>query len=293
MEKMKRGLRIFRGKTNLEKVLFSFLFLLFVIYSVMLIYPILWGLMSSLKTTDAYFENTFAFPEWPFQFSNYSDALDEITAGGMSFWGMVWNSTWFAGGSALITMEFTSIYAYVLNKYKFRGRNFLYGICIFMMSVPIGATFVSQYRLMYALHITNSYLILITAMNVYGMNLVLFHSFYSNVSWSYAEAAQMDGANFYQIYFKAMRPQAVPMMFTLGLLVFIGKWNDYMAPLLYLPKMPTLATGLFRYQTIVERNGEYPILFAGLIMCLIPIMVLFGLFSEKLMSNISIGGLKG
>lgn len=293
MKQNKRSLRIFSGKTNFEKVLFSIVFLLFVIYSFILIYPLFWGLMSSFKTVDAYFDNTFGLPEFPWQFQNYALALEEITAGGLSFWGMVWNSTWFAGGSATITMEFTSIYAYVLNKYKFRGRNLLYGICIFMMSVPIGATFVSSYRLMYSLHITNSYLILITAINVYGMNLVLFHSFYSNVSWSYAEAAQMDGANFYQIYFKAMRPQAVPMMLTLGLLTFIGKWNDYMSPLLYLPDMPTLATGLFRYQTIVERNGEYPILFAGLIMCLIPIMVLFALFSEKLMANISIGGLKG
>ncbi len=106
-------------------------------------------------------------------------------------------------------------------------------------------------------------------------------------------AAQMDGANFYQTYFKTMRPQAMPMALTLGILMFIGKWNDYMSPLLYLPKMPTLATGLYRYQTIVERNGNYPVLFAGLFMCLLPILILFGIFSDKLMANINIGGLKG
>jgi ABC-type glycerol-3-phosphate transport system permease component len=57
--------------------------------------------------------------------------------------------------------------------------------------------------------------------------------------------------------------------------------------------MPTLATGLFRYQTIVERNGNYPVLFAGLFMCLLPILIIFIIFSDKMMNGINIGGLKG
>lgn len=294
MLKLKRNKnKISLARSKGEILLFAFVFAFFAIYSFMLIYPVVWGFLSSLKTIDGYFENRFGFPEFPLRFRNYADALMKITDGGMSFPAMFWNSLWFAGGSAIINMEFVSAYAYVLNKYKFRGRNFLYGLCLFMMSVPIGASFVSTYRLYYNLHLANSYFILITATSVYGMNLMLFHSYYSNIPWSYAEAAQMDGANFYQTYFKTMRPQAMPMALTLGILMFIGKWNDYMSPLLYLPKMPTLATGLYRYQTIVERNGNYPVLFAGLFMCLLPILILFGIFSDKLMANINIGGLKG
>ena len=90
-----------------------------------------------------------------------------------------------------------------------------------------------------------------------------------------------------------MRPQVTPMVLTLGIMMFISKWNDYMSPLLYLPKMPTLSTGLYRYQTIVEKSGDYPVLFAGLFMCLLPILLLFLVFSDKLMANINIGGLKG
>ena len=132
-------------------------------------------------------------------------------------------------------MEFTAAFAYVLNKYTFRGRGFLYGIALFMVSVPIGASMVSTYRLIYALNLDNSMLILVTAANVYGMNLILTYAYWANISWTYAEAAQMDGAGFYYTYFKIMRPQVLPLMFTLGLLAFITKWNDYMSPLLYLP----------------------------------------------------------
>ena len=280
-------------KTGLEKVLFTAVFIFFFIHSFLLIYPFVWGIVSSLKSTSEYYDVMFGLPS-RLRFENYARAVKEITDGGLSFLNMAWNSLWFAAGSALINVEFISAYAFVLNKYKFKGRNFLYNLCILVMTVPLfGGTFVSTYRLIYGLGIANSYLILLTATGVYGMNLILMHTFYSNISRSYMEAAQIDGANFYQVYFKTMRPQAKPMIMTLALMVFISKWNDYMSPLLYLPNMPTLATGLFRYQAIVERSGNYPVLFAGLMLCTLPILVLFAIFNEKLMGNISIGGLKG
>lgn len=275
-----------------EIVLFAIVFMIFVIYAVMLFYPLIWGLLSSFKSVKDYNNSPFSFPSvWHFE--NYIEAIKTISDDGMSFTQMLWNSVWFAVGSAIIHMEFTSAYAYVLNKYNFRGRKFLYGLCLFMMAVPIGASFVSTYRLMHNLHLTNSYLILLTSINVYGMKLILCYSYYNNISNAYVEAAQIDGANFYTIYFKAMRPQATPILLTLMVLEFIEKWNDYMGPLLYLSKMPTLATGLYRYQSIVEWSGNYPVLFAGIFICTLPLFIIFIFFSNKLMDNISVGGLKG
>ena len=275
-----------------EIVLFAIVFLIFVIYAVMLFYPLIWGLLSSFKSVKDYNNFPFSFPSvWHFE--NYIEAIKTISDDGMSFTQMLWNSVWFAVGSAIIHMEFTSAYAYVLNKYNFRGRKFLYGLCLFMMAVPIGASFVSTYRLMHNLHLTNSYLILLTSINVYGMKLILCYSYYNNISNAYVEAAQIDGANFYTIYFKAMRPQATPILLTLMVLEFIEKWNDYMGPLLYLSKMPTLATGLYRYQSIVEWSGNYPVLFAGIFICTLPLFIIFIFFSNKLMDNISVGGLRG
>lgn len=275
-----------------EIILFSVVFTLFAIYAFMLFYPLLWGVISSFKGEVDYDTKPFSFPTvW--HFDNYVQAVNTISAQNTTFLQMLWNSTWFAAGSAIIHMEFTSAYAYVLNKYNFRGKKFLYGLCLFMMSVPIGATFVPTYRLMHGLHITNSYLILITAINVYGMKLIMCYSYYNNISNAYVEAAQIDGANFYTIYFKAMRPQATPILIALIILEFIEKWNDYMSPLLYLSKMPTLATGLYKYQLELEWGGQIPILFAGIVICTIPIFIIFIFFSNKLMDNISIGGLKG
>ncbi len=282
------------------KIVFSIVFVLFTLYAFILIYPLLWGIFSSIKTPKAYFAGTISkYMEKGFSFKsafnvkNYIEAFGKIKNEDQTFLDMIWNSVWFAGGSAFISIEFMTIFSYVINKYKFKGRNFLYGLGLFMVSVPIGATFVSTYRLMYQLRIVDSYLILITATNVYGMNFLLMQSFWGGVSWSYAEAAQIDGAGFYTIYFKVMRSQAMPMMITMFLLAFIAKWNDYMSPLLYLPHMLTLSTGLYKYQLVVERTGNYPVLFSGLIISITPIFVIFAIFNKKLLGNFSIGGLKG
>lgn len=284
-----------KNKFSFSSIIFAIVFIFFLIYAVMLLFPVVWGLLSSLKSggiNGEYFHNMFGLPQ-DWKFSNYAEAFETISDSGISFVGMFWNSTWFALGSAWISMEFTAVYAYVLNKYKFRGRSFLYGIALFMVSVPIGASMISTYRLIYGLNLDNSMLILVTAANVYGMNLILTYAYWTNISWTYAEAAQMDGAGFYYTYFKIMRPQVMPLMLTLGLLCFITKWNDYMSPLLYLPDMPTLATGLYRFRSIAERKFDYPSLYAGMFICLLPILIIFAIFSERLLGKVSMGGIKG
>ena len=125
-EKKPEKMRKITGDT----FLFAFVFIFFAIYSFLLIYPMFWGLMSSFKERLEYRREPFALPA-KLLWENYPKALQRITDGGFTFFGMFWNSLWFAGGSCLISLEFITAYAYVLNKYKFAGRNFLYNLCIF------------------------------------------------------------------------------------------------------------------------------------------------------------------
>lgn len=293
--------KLLQDSSRLGKIVYTAMFIFFVLYAASLIYPLVWGLISSVKTANAYYSSSF-IEFWKknsgdlskvFAFDNYARAFKEISDGEISFVGMLWNSLWYAIGSPLIYVESVTILSYVINKYKFRGRNFLFKFALFQVAVPIGPTFIANYRLIWDLGIANSYLILITSVSCFNMNFLLMHSFMSSISWSYAEAAQIDGAGPYTTYFKVMRKMAAPMMITMFLMQFIGKWNDYMTPLLYLPDMLTLSTGLFKYRTIVERSGNYPVLFAGLMIMTTPIMLLYGVFNKKLMGSFSVGGLKG
>jgi multiple sugar transport system permease protein len=78
------------------------------------------------------------------------------------------------------------------------------------------------------------------------------------------------------------------------LVQFITTWNDYMGPLLYMEDFPTLSSGLYEYRVYsVERKGNYPIYFAGLLITVTPVLVLYSIFSETIMTNMGVGGLKG
>ena len=157
-EKPKKAKKILR----IDKIIIWTLFVVFMIYALSLIYPLIWGLISSFKNRLEYRREPFGLPE-KWLFSNYKEAVQRISDGGFTYLEMFWNSLWFTVGSCAISVFFTTAYAYVLNKYQFRGRNFLYNLCLFMIAVPIGASFVSTYRLYFNLGLANSYAILCLA----------------------------------------------------------------------------------------------------------------------------------
>ena len=90
-----------------------------------------------------------------------------------------------------------------------------------------------------------------------------------------------------------MLPHAVPIMLTYAITNAIFNWNDYQTVILYLPSYPTLASGLYEYQIIAERIPDTPSFFAGLIISMIPTIALFAAFSNKVMTNLAVGGIKG
>ena len=122
---------------------------------------------------------------------------------------------------------------------------------------------------------------------------MVYYGFFKSVSWFYAEAAQIDGAGPFTIFFRIMLPQAVPIMLTYAITNAIFNWNEYQTIILYLPSFPTLASGLFDYKAQADRLGNIPIYFAGLVLSMIPTILLFSVFSNKVMTSLSIGGLKG
>lgn len=290
--KRKSFKNIFEKRSKLDRIVFAVVFVVFFSYALSLIYPFVWGFFSSLKTPREYGTSPDFFPH-SWKWSNYIDAFKNLQVGDSNIFSMLWNSIWFSVGSIVINLFFTSLTAYVLCNYEFKGKKILLIVNMLVVFVPVYGGFASTYRFYYQSGMVNSYLILLSATGGFSFNTMLLYGFFSNISKTYSEAAQMDGAGHFLTYFKIMLPQASPMILALFLLGFIGKWNDYMTPILYLEQMPTLATGLFRYQEIAMRKSLYPTLYAGLFISLIPILILFAFFSKTLMNNVSLGGIKG
>ena len=139
----------------------------------------------------------------------------------------------------------------------------------------------------------NSPLYIIVGAAGYGNTMLIMMGSFEVLSWEYAEAAEIDGANDYYIFFNIMFPLIRPAFIALTLVGIIGAWNNYMTPIIYLPDMPTLAAGLYIFKDRMQYSMNLPAYFSGVVLSFIPTLILFIIFRETIMENVAVGGIKG
>ncbi|MCX4307368.1 MAG: carbohydrate ABC transporter permease [Acetatifactor sp.] len=278
-----------RGGLHLFQVV---VFILLAFYAFTLIYAMGWAVLSSLKTQMEFSTNLVGLPkEW--KFDNYLQAFRSVQAGGHNMFEMFFNSIWYSCGGALLGVIASAMVAYVVAKYEFPGRGLVYAVALVTMMIPVVGSFPSQYRMYSQLGILDSPLLLVTKFSGFGFNFVMLYSFFKTLSWTYAEAGFIDGASHLKVFLKVMLPQALPVMGSLFLVATVQLWNEYMEPNLFLQSHPTLSSGLYVFQLEMTRGTNYPLLFAGLIVSVIPVIILFAKFQNTMMESMSMGGLKG
>lgn len=303
MKKVKET-NILSKRSAYERILFGIVFVIFAIYAISLLYPLFYLCTTSFK--DSYIYETdiingklFALPKLgELDFMNYPEALNKMFI--MNTYGreiylyeMFFNSIWYTIGSSLGGVLVSSFTAYALSKYKFIGRNAIYAVIIFTMTIPIIGSTGSTLKLLSTLQIYNTPMFLITALSGFGFNFMILYGFFKSLPWSYAEAVFIDGGGHFTAFFKIMLPQAKASIITLVIMAGIGAWNDYTTSLLYMPDFPTIASGLYRVQEVAVDTGDMPMYFAGLMLSIIPVIVLFSCCSDTIMKNFTMGGLKG
>lgn len=281
-----------------EKVLYGIVFVIFAVYAVSLLYPLLYLIMNSLRDMLSYNRDPMALPK-ELNFQNYEVAMTGmkmITSVGREVYlpEMLFNSVWYCAVTIFGSLFMSTFTGYALSKYNFKAKPIMYTLAIFSMTIPVVGTTGSMFKLVSDLQIYNTpmYAILYS-LGGFGFNFLVMYGFFKNISWSYAEAVFIDGGGHFTVFFRIMLPQASMSILTLGIISFIGVWNDYMTVLLYLPDYPTLASGLYRIQKSFTRGGNYPAYYAGLVIATIPVIAIFATFSDTIMNNFSVGGLKG
>ncbi len=280
-------------KTKNEKITYSIVFGLFVLYAIFILYFFAFGLNISLKESQDVYAADMVSLSWPANFKNYLEAFETLTIFETSYFGMIINSVWYAIGGTFLGLMSSACCAYVVAKYDFIGKKTLYFISIMVMLVPVYGALPAKYTMFYDMGIMDSPLFLVCMAGGFGYSFLLMYSFFASMSWSYAEAAFIDGANDFAVFFKIMIPMVVPSMMAVFIMNFIGLWNDYETPLVFLRYMPTIASGIYVYEQNMAYGGSYPVYFAGVILSLIPIFTLFAVAQNTIMQNIYAGGLKG
>lgn len=283
---------ITKSKNNGYRIAKIIVFVIFVLYALSLMYALFWAMLTSLKDQFEYMSNRNGFPE-KWRFENYITAFNSVSANERGMIAMFINSLWYAGGGALLGAVVSSAVAYIVSKYRFPGRSVIYTIALLTMMLPIVGAMPSQYKVYTTLGIINSPFMLLSLAGGFGFNFVILFSYFKSLPWSYAEAGFIDGASHFRVFVEIMLPQAVTVMGALLLVAGIGLWNDYMSPILFLRDFPTLSAGLYVYQMETTRFQNIPVLFAGLLVSIIPVIILFVCFQNTLMDMTIAGGLKG
>ena len=300
---MKKGKSILRESVP-YKIIKWFIIILLFTYCISLLIPLIWAFFTAFKPLDEYFLSTFAFPK-KFTFKNFQGIFEKltystVTAKGKFTYGvfdMFLTSVIFSTASAAITAFFITVNAYVLTKYRFIGSRFLLFMGIFFMITPVFGTSGSSLLLLKALGAYDNMLfqlILGISGTWYGMNFLIVAAGCKTIPWAYAEAAEIDGAGHFQIFFRIMLPMILPTSMVIFLLTFLGAWNNYGTFLTVLPSYANLAFGMYHFQYNAANNGAImPEIMAGFIIVMIPTVILYFSTQGIIMSNFNVGGLKG
>ena len=247
------------------------------------------------------FRTTTAFSQKPFNFfdislnaikRNYTKAFTYKVGGHTPMPKMILNSLIYVGGIVLLSVTIPAISGYITAKYDFKIKTLITSIVIITLVVPTIGSVTMTYRLMESLHLLNTFQgVFLMSAGGFGFSFLLFRNFFSAIPWEYAEAAFIDGAGDFKVFITIMFPQATPILLSLGVMNFIGCWNDYYTPYLFLNDYPTVAYGLAAITSKYE--ASVPVVFAALSFSTIVMLVLYMMFSKTIMESMSAGGLKG
>lgn len=203
------------------------------------------------------------------------------------------NSFKIAGSVTVIQMFTCSFAAYAFSKIKFVGRDKIFLCYLGTMMVPFQVTMIPLFIMMKNLGLVDSHLslILMHAFSAYGV--FLLRQFYMGIPDELCEAAKLDGCGHFKIYSTIMLPNIKPALATLGIFTFLGEWNDFLGPLIFLQSKKLLTIPLGLKVFVTEYNVEYGKMMAGTAISLIPVLIVFFIGQKYFVEGIAMTGVKG
>lgn len=275
---------------------------LLVTYTLVLLGLLIWALLSSFKSAEDFLFNPLGLPE-KFTLENYRLVFEASTLPStttdtyFTIWDQFGNSVMYAVGSAFFRVAATTIVAYCTAKYKHWISTVIYNTVLVTLALPIVGNMPSLLQITHTLKIFDTFQGMFI-MNFYFNNIyyLVIHAAFRNLSWTYAEAAFIDGASHLRVFVRIYLPMVINLLGVVFLLFFIEIWNEYQTPMVYLPSFPTISYGLYT----ISRGGqtgsliiEPPLVIATGVFSFAIIFAIFMVFREKLMGNLTEGGIKG
>ncbi|NOU96147.1 ABC transporter permease subunit [Paenibacillus sp. LMG 31456] len=261
--------------------------------ALLMLYPILWLVASSLKPNDEIFSTAYSLIPSRLDFNNYVTGWKGFA--GNTFSTFFKNSFIIVILSTIGAVASSALVAYGLARIPFKGKAFWFGCVMMTMMLPHDVTIIPQYVMFAKLGWLSSFKpIIIPSFFGYPFFIFLIMQFIRTIPHEMDEAAKIDGCNKYTIFFRIIVPLIVPSLVTSTIFSFYWKWDDFINPLLYLSKPSlypvSLALKLFLDGDSLNNWGG---MFAMSTASLLPIIIVFFIFQKFIVEGISTSGLKG
>lgn len=264
-----------------------------IIWSILIIFPILWAVASSLKTNLEFGTNAWKLPE-KLQWVNYKEAWE-----GANFSKYFLNSLILSVGTVALSIIMTTTSAYVIGKFVHPVVKSIEVFYSIFMMVPQMLLLIPLLQMCKKMNMTKSNVVLFTLMITNALQGVPFYiflltPFMRSINNSILEAAEIDGANQFQSFITLVLPMIVPAIFMVGLLSFVGIWNEYIMSITFIKDSTkyTLSAGI--NELMNDAKAGQTLKFAALIIAMLPILIIYAIFQKPLQNGLSSSdGVKG
>lgn len=269
------------------------------IYAILMLLMIFFTITTSLKSFIDYDSNPIGLPsQW--KFDNYVKAFSAFkvpvnNGKYMVYFGeMFMYSFYYAFTSAIFATIIPCIVAYLVTKYDFPFNHVIYTTVIVAMILPIVGSLPSEIQIAKKLGLYNTLFFPIMKATYLGQYFLIFYATFKGFSKEYYAAAEIDGAGQFTVMIKIAMPLIINSIIAVFILQFIGFWNDYTGPIIYLQDYPTAAVGLFRYvyNPTTQEASTITLRMAGCMLLFLPTFIMFLCFKNIFMGNLTIGGIK-
>jgi ABC-type glycerol-3-phosphate transport system permease component len=280
-------------RIGLETVRVVVLYTMVLLLCLFILMPIGWMLTAALKPDTA---PVFTFPpEWfPTEFWHWDTFRQALLNPDRPFLRYALNSAFISGMAIIGSVMSCSMIAFAFARLRFRGRDKLFGLLLATMLLPGPVLIIPQFLIFYRIGWYGTYLPLIVPWFTGNAFFVfLLRQYMRTIPKELDEAARVDGAGYWQIYWRIVMPLTAPALTVVAVFAFLGTWNDFFGPLLYLTEQDDFTVAL-ALATFVRRVGtQWNEMMAANLMAIIPVLVVYFLAQNKLIGGISSVGLKG
>ncbi|NKQ35866.1 MAG: carbohydrate ABC transporter permease [Chloroflexi bacterium] len=264
-------------------------YLILILGSLIAMLPFVWMILASFKTGAEIRQipPTFFPQEWTLD--NYRTILNDEDLPLLTFYG---NSLFIAIMNTALVLFTSSLFGFIFAKYRFKGKNVIFWFILATMMIPFQVLMIPGYLILVKLGLLNSLWGLIVGSAIDAFGIFLITQFAKSIPEEMLDAARVDGASEWRIYWKIVLPQLGPALATLGMLTFMFNWNAYLWPLIVLTeqKKRTLPIILNWYST--QHSNQIHLTMAASVLVVIPILIVFLFMQRWIVKGITLTGIK-